>query len=101
MITYLKHSEIDKPKWDKCIQNSSNGLIYAYSWYLDFVSPNWQALVRGDYEYVMPLTCKKKYGINYLHQPFFAQQLGVFSSAVLSDYDVDEFLSLIPEKFKL
>ena len=59
MIQLLKHNEIDKPRWDECIQNSPNGLIYAYSWYLDFISPKWEAMVRGDYEFIMPLTCKK------------------------------------------
>jgi hypothetical protein len=62
------------------IARSFNGIVYAYSWYLDIVSPGWDALVKDDYKSVMPLTWRKKYGIKYLYQPFFTQQLGVFSS---------------------
>ena len=31
-------SEIDKAKWDHCIDNAGNGLIYAYSFYLDHMA---------------------------------------------------------------
>ena len=80
-IKYLKHNQIDKQKWDSAIENAENGLVYALSWYLDIVSPNWDALVVGDYEQVMPVTHKRKYGIKYLIQPPFCQQLGFFSQS--------------------
>jgi hypothetical protein len=56
MIKYLKHKEINKEKWDKCISSSHNKIIYALSWYLDVVSPNWDGLIKGDYEAVMPIS---------------------------------------------
>ncbi len=101
MINYLKHTEIDKTKWDNCIANANNGLIYAYSWYLDIISPNWDALILDDYEAIMPLTHKRKYFISYLSQPFFTQQLGVFSKFESQAILVNEFLNSIPAKFKL
>jgi hypothetical protein len=61
LITYLKHTEIDKYKWDACITRASNSLVYAYSWFLDVVSPNWDALILDDYTAVMPITHRKKY----------------------------------------
>jgi len=61
-IQYLTNHEIDKVKWDECINSASNGLIYAYSFYLDHMSKHWDALVLGDYNAVMPLTWNKKYG---------------------------------------
>ncbi len=100
MISYLKHEEIDTEKWDDCISNSFNGRIYAYSWYLDMVNENWEALVENDYERVFPLTPGKKFGINYLFQPRFTQQLGVFSRSVLSKETVNRFVDVIPRKFK-
>lgn len=100
MISYLKHDEIDTEKWDDCISNSFNGRIYAYSWYLDMVNENWDALVEDDYERVFPLTPGKKFGINYLFQPRFTQQLGVFSRSILSEETVNRFLDAIPRKFK-
>ena len=70
MIRYLTHNQIDTRRWDECIAQSPNGLVYAWSWYLDVVHPSWEALVEDDYETVMPLTGNKKFGVNYLFQPF-------------------------------
>ncbi len=101
MIKYFSNSEIDTAKWDACIRQSFNGNIYAYSWYLDIVCEGWNALVEDDYKSVMPLTGRKKYGINYLFQPPFSQQLGVFSVNKFSKEKVEEFLSAIPIRYKL
>jgi hypothetical protein len=100
MIRYLKHNEIDKKKWDACIKQSFNGQVYAWSWYLDIVHPNWHALVDGDYQRVFPLTGNRKLGISYLYQPFFAQQLGVFSPSILNSEIVNEFLAAIPSQYQ-
>lgn len=98
-IKYIRQAEIDKVKWDHCIDRSSNGLIYAYSYYLDAMAGNWDALVLGDYEAVMPLTWKKKYGIKYLYQPFLAAQLGVFGAAMHWEL-VGSFIKAIPASFR-
>lgn len=100
MIRYLKHNEINKKKWDNCIDHSINNIIYAYSWYLDIVCPNWNALIEDDYKSIMPLTAGKKYGIEYLYPPYFAQQLGVFSKEKLPKEKAEEFLNSIPSDYK-
>ncbi len=97
---YLKQSEIDFDKWNRCIMKSVNSMVYAYSWYLDVVNPDWDALVYSDYEAVMPITHNKKYGINYLYQPFFTQQLGVFSSKIIDESLILLFLESIPKKYR-
>ncbi|NMD01548.1 MAG: hypothetical protein GYA62_17755, partial [Bacteroidales bacterium] len=79
-LTYLKHNEINKQKWENCILNAINGNLYAYAWYLDIVSPNWEAFVSDNYEVVIPLTVKKMLGFRTLQQPLFTQQLGVFTT---------------------
>jgi hypothetical protein len=99
-IQYLQHNAINRVKWDRCINRSFNGIIYAFSWYLDIVSEDWEALVLGDYETVMPLTSKSKFGIYYLIQPIYSQQLGVFSTTKLNADLIEEFLKGIPNKFK-
>ena len=104
MIYYMTHEQIDKSLWDWCIALAPNGNVYAWSWYLDVVHPGWEALVEiagGKYLTVMPITNKKKYGINYLCQPFFTQQLGVFSVDPLSKEKVRFFLSAIPPQNRL
>jgi hypothetical protein len=98
-IEYLPYQQVDKKKWDDCITNSANGLIYAYSFYLDAMAANWDALVLNDYEAVMPLTWKKKYSIYYLYQPFFTACLGVFGNSVSAEL-VNNFLNAVPYKFK-
>jgi hypothetical protein len=81
-IQFIPHHQIDKSKWDRCISNAGNGLIYAYSFYLEIMAQKWDALVLNDYEIVMPLTWNKKYGIAYLYQPFLTAQLGIFGNGI-------------------
>jgi len=99
-IYYKQRSEIDTGKWDHCISNAANGLIYAYSFYLDHAADNWHALVLNDYEAVMPLPWRKKFGIYYLYQPYFTAQLGVFGQNITADL-LEKFLHAIPSKFRL
>lgn len=98
-IQYLTNQQIDKAKWDHCIDRSENGLIYAYSFYLDTMASHWDALVLNDYEFVMPLTWNKKYGIKYLYQPFLTAQLGVFGKGITEKIR-DHFFEAIPSSFK-
>lgn len=101
MIAYLTHKEIDKAKWDACIRQSENAIVYAYSWYLDIVSPGWSALVEDNYTTVFPLTHRKKFGFTYLFQPSFTQQLGLFSSQKIKQEYLENFLNVIPADFRL
>ena len=101
MIKYFKYEHIDKEKWDECISRSFNGVIYAYSWFLDVVCEEWEALVEGDYERVFPINFKKKTGINIIFQPFFTQQLGVFSRTELNPEIINSFLKAIPRKYRV
>jgi hypothetical protein len=98
-IRYLERNEIDNIKWDNCIRNAPNGLIYARSFYLDAMAENWCALVAGDYQYVMPLTWNKKAGFKYLYQPYFTKSLGVFGNSRHS-FEISSFLHAIPDIFR-
>lgn len=79
LIRFLYSHEINKQQWDECINTSPNGLIYARSFYLDNLCPGWNALTGENYDWVFPITHKTKFGISYLYQPPFTQQLGVFA----------------------
>jgi hypothetical protein len=100
MITYYPHQEIDKSKWDECIDHSLPGLPYACSWYLDLVSPGWAGLVLADYRAVMPLPFKQKWRIFYLFKPYFTQQLGIFSPEALPENILHDFIRKIPDRFR-
>lgn len=74
--------------------------IYPYSWYLDAVAENWSALVVDDYRYVMPVVWKKKAGMKYVYQPFYTQQLGVFSREYVDPELIREMLKVLYRKFR-
>jgi hypothetical protein len=101
-IHYLKNKEIDKKRWDEIIDKSPNGRIYAYSWYLDALTENcWDALILGDYDFIMPIPWRSKYGIHYIYTPPFIQQLGIFSEKTVPGDLFLAFLKNLPIKFKL
>jgi hypothetical protein len=77
--------KIDIAKWNACIQNSSNGFIYATSAYLNFMSDNWDGIIVNDYECVMPIPWRKKLGIRYSYDVPFIQQLGWFQKTEAID----------------
>jgi len=82
-IERIKHNNIDFLKWDKTILSSQIPYVFAQAFYLNATCPNWDALVIGDYESIFPLTYKNKFGINYLPQPPFTSQLGVYGKVNL------------------
>jgi hypothetical protein len=98
-IRYLSRQQINDGLWNECMTASGNGLIYGYSYYLDAMADNWDALVLGAYEAVMPLPWRKKWGTYYLYQPFLTAQLGVFGKNI-SSTSLASFLTAIPKKFK-
>jgi Acetyltransferase (GNAT) domain len=101
VLYHLQQHEIDKTKWDNCIFNATNTLIYAQAFYLDnCTNKTWGALVLNDYEAVMPITYRKKYGITYLYQPAFLQQAGIFSANKIDKNTCTIFFEALLEKFK-
>lgn len=100
-IHYLKYKDINKAKWDASISNASIQLPYAYSWYLDTVCAQWDALVANDYQFVLPLPFNKKlFGKAQLYQPPFSQQLGIYSKEAITLDISRAFLEAIPPSFK-
>ena len=101
MIQYLTRDQLDEKKYNNCISNAINTRINAHSWYLDIVCDNWDVLVEGDYIAVMPLPKRKKYGIHYIYQAPWTQQLGIFSDHSIDGLTIEQFIKSIPKKFKL
>lgn len=99
MIRYVPYHEIDRTKYDYCISHSKACRIYALSWYLDCVTDRWDVLIKGDYDSVMPLPRKTKYGIHYVYTPSWVQQLGLFSLHEITEKTQHEFLKSISKKF--
>ena len=90
MIRKIKYSQIDFEKYENCLKNSVQDNFYAHKFNLDHLCESWEILVYGDYEFVMPVPTKKKYGFQFVITPLFCQQLGIFGP---------ENNSLIEKKF--
>ena len=99
-LQYLSYQQIDKVKWDDCINKSSNRLIYAESIYLDNMCEHWDAIILDDYKAVMPIPWKKKMGIKYIYQPPFTQQGGIYSSLKLPEEILESFIIKASQHFK-
>ncbi len=94
-IQILPSDKIDLVKWNMCIEQSSNALIYADYFYLTNQCDHWAGLIIGDYKTIMPLPWRKKWGIKYLYAPAFIQQLGIFGD--LSNLHLQQILNKIKE----
>lgn len=77
-IRYLSANSINRNDWDEGIKSSCNRRIYAMSFFLDIFSPRWEALILDEGRALMPVTRNRKFGISYVYQPIFVQQLGCF-----------------------
>lgn len=100
MIRFLKAKDIDRKKWDDCINGSPQQFIFVQSYYLDAACQKWSALVLNDYEAVFPLASGSKFGIKYLYQPFFTRHFGVFSKKNIDKKTEQEFFEAIPKEFQ-
>jgi len=99
-IEYLRRSEIDDKQWNYCIKHANPSLPYAYSFYLDAVSPEWSALITNNYTAVMPLPIRKKFLLQYVFQPAPCPQLGVFALQKLDTKQLTEFYQAIPSTIR-
>lgn len=95
MIRYMEHHTIDRAKYDHCIMMDEKGLAYGFSWYLDTVCHNWDAIVLNDYDAVWPLPVRSRLGFKYFYRPFGVQQLGIFSKLPLEDETMLEFVKVM------
>ncbi len=97
----LSRKEVDLERWDRSVAQAPQGLPYAYSWYLDAMADQqWCALVRGDYQQVLPLPYNRKLlGMKQVYSPLVMQQTGVMGLDVGAQA-VGEFLAAIPPAFR-
>ena len=100
MLKLVQRKEIQEEKWDRLIAESPAETIYPYCWYLDAVAENWSALIVDDYRFGMPVVWKKKAGMKYIYQPFYTQQLGVFSREYVEPALIQQMLKILYKKFR-
>jgi len=99
MIERVKYQDIDFEKYNNCIENSAQKNFYCEKETLDFLSKNWELLVYGDYEAVMPIPFVKKTFFKVVLMPLFCQQLGIFGN---SDKTINEkFLQYLKTNYNV
>lgn len=99
-IKHLKNNQINFVRWDNCINTAFNGNIFAYSWYLNSICNDWEALVMGDYKYIMPLLTKKIFHKEIVFSSVLCKYLGVFTNELLTEDILIKFLEAIPPEKK-
>lgn len=100
-VKFIPKEELDKVKFNSCVHYANNGNIFGYWWYLDAISKDWDALVEGDYESVMPLMWREEFPkTKVLYQAPLLRESGVYSINVLSPVRVKKFLEAIPPDYK-
>lgn len=75
-IHIIPSAEINAIRWDNCVTDNG-GLIYSTYHYLTTMADNWHGIIIDDYNAVMALPWRKKWGIKYIYTPPFMQQLGL------------------------
>ncbi len=87
MIRLVDNRDIDRALWDRLILAKGNARMYLLSAYLDAVCWDWQALVFGDYDVLMPLPIRRHWTGRLRHDiPLYVQQLGIIG---LNDLNQD------------
>lgn len=99
MIRFYRHDEIDRTRWDACVETSPAATFFAEYDILSVANPEWAALVEDNYVAVMPLPWRRKHGLKYVYNPFYFTRLGVFSAKPIACELVAEFLQAVPKCF--
>ncbi|MDZ4838463.1 MAG: hypothetical protein SGJ04_00505 [Bacteroidota bacterium] len=76
-----RREDIDDDEWDNFINDSCNGSVFSYHWYLDTIAPNWEAAIcyyeNGAIAAVMPLPYKNYFSIKVSRQPILCRYGGI------------------------
>lgn len=95
-IRRINNIDIDESKWNQAIKEAYNSTPYGYTWYLNAVCDNWDALIINDYEVVLPLPFVTKFGFKLYTQPILSQQLGPFSKEALGENTIRLLFNNLP-----
>ena len=87
----IPSSKINAAKWDECVLKHKAS-IYASSIYLNTMANYWMGIVLNDYEAVMPICYRKKFGIVYSYVPAFMQQLGWIGEMNIEWKEIEKYV---------
>lgn len=94
----MPFNEIDKVKWNSCVHYAVNSEVSGYYWWLKAVVKEWDAVIEGDYESVLPLFFKRDvWGRKVLYHPPLLGKIGIQSIHILSRKRIVSMLEYLPE----
>lgn len=102
MIHFVEHKDIIPEKWNDAVRHARQATLLTSYDVLDTLTANssWNALILNNYQAIMPLPERKKFGIHYLYTPFFIPQFGIFAQQSLEAETIFDFFNNIPKKYK-
>jgi hypothetical protein len=78
-IIKISRNKLDENKYNLCLHESINYVVYAEIWYLDILTNrNWYCYILGDYDAIMPVPFQFLFFIKVISLPTYIQQLGIF-----------------------
>lgn len=92
---YIKRSALDKSRWDLIVRDDPNGSLFATTFFLDVMSDGWDAIIYGDYDALLPLPVRVRWGYRYVHTIPFCGPLAVYGPAA-SHININAMLGAIP-----
>jgi len=96
-IRYVDAAEFSYEKWQRLTGTTS---LYVDPAFLSAMADNWGAFIYKDYEAVLPVFPRTKWGIAYLYQPAFIQKTAIHSLAPVDSTLIHLFLSACRKRFR-
>lgn len=97
-IRYIKGNELDKTRWDRIVRDDPNGNLFGTSGYLDLMTDGWDAIIYGDYEALLPLPVRKRFGFRYIYTLSFCGPFHIYGP-VAWKVPMETILDAIPKDF--
>jgi hypothetical protein len=66
-VRYIRGLELDRSRWDGLMISASNVDVFGSSVFLDTMTEGWDAIICGDYDAVLPLPVRRRFGIQYTY----------------------------------
>ncbi len=75
-LQVIPSNQLDREAYDKCLANHG-ATVFVYSWYMDITAGKW-LVITDNYKTVLPIAVGRKFGIDYIYQPFFNRHTGIY-----------------------
>ena len=96
-IRYIRGRDLDRGRWDRLMQSASNADLFGSSVFLDTMTDAWDAVVCGDYDAVLPLPVRRRFGWRYAYILPFCGPFSIYGRLPES-VSVEMMLRAIPQR---